>query len=168
MGKKLTQEEFVQRVAERYGDLFQVLGIYQNSKTKILIECKQGHQFKSIPSHLMGKSATHGCRVCNGGGTKEDYEENPKFCLECNKKIEFADGFYTTMKKKFCNQSCSAKYNSRKRIGTNYNTIKKTYYCPKCGKEIGQGEKYSRRRYCEECNPHIVDWGKNYLWRNYT
>lgn len=90
-------------------------------------------------------------------GTRQDYEEHPKFCLECNKKIEFKDNFSTTMKRKFCNQSCAAKYNSKNREHSAYKTGK-MYYCPKCGVELGVGPKFSRKRCCDSCNPNIVDW----------
>lgn len=39
MGKRLTQEEYIQRVAEVNPDI-EVLGVYVDSKTNILHKCK--------------------------------------------------------------------------------------------------------------------------------
>lgn len=34
----------------------------------------------------------------------------------------------------------------------------KTYYCPKCGVELGTGPKFSRKKCCNNCNPNTQDW----------
>lgn len=36
----------------------------------------------------------------------------------------------------------------------------KTYYCPKCGVELGVGPKFNRKKCCDACNPNIKDWSK--------
>ena len=87
--------------------------------------------------------------------TLEDYNNNPNICLYCGKPILRNDTkkIYDTKKKKFCNHSCSAKYNNSKRQ-------KKQYFCVKCGNLIGEGEKFARKQLCEECNPNNIDWNK--------
>lgn len=34
----------------------------------------------------------------------------------------------------------------------------KTYYCPKCGVELGTGPEFRRKKCCDSCNPNIKDW----------
>lgn len=34
----------------------------------------------------------------------------------------------------------------------------KTYYCSKCGIELGTGPQFRRRKFCESCNPNVQDW----------
>lgn len=60
----------------------------------------------------------------------ERYYLNPSFCLSCGKLIEVPIGkMPCTIKiKKFCNKSCSAKYNNLKN--------KIIIYCKNCGKQI--------------------------------
>lgn len=65
-------------------------------------------------------------------------------CMHCGKE---------TQNKKFCSRSCSASYNNKLRD-------KKKFFCQKCGKLIGEGEKFNRRKYCDECNPNYIDWTK--------
>ena len=87
--------------------------------------------------------------------TKEEYESNPKICLECGQPILCKGNLVAeALKRKFCSQSCSAKYNNKKKE-------KKTYYCPKCGKVLGQGfAEFSRKKCCDDCSPNKVDWTK--------
>lgn len=42
--------------------------------------------------------------------TEEEYNLNPKYCKECGKRIE-----YNRMSATFCNSSCAAKYNNKRR-----------------------------------------------------
>lgn len=81
-----------------------------------------------------------------------DYEENPKRCLYCGKPI-----VYEKRKCKFCNQSCSAKFNNKgvRRHGEEPGN------CLYCGKKL----KEHVRRFC--CHNHqllyqyesyIKDW----------
>ena len=63
-------------------------------------------------------------------------------CLQCGKE---------TKNLKFCSRSCSASYNNRRRK-------KQKYYCEKCGQLIGEGQNFSRRKFCNKCNPNNVDW----------
>ena len=87
--------------------------------------------------------------------TLEEYNNNPNICLYCRTPILCNDSkqLYKKKKKKFCNHSCSAKYNNSRRP-------KKQYFCEKCNNLIGEGEQFSRRKLCDKCNPNIVDWSK--------
>lgn len=68
--------------------------------------------------------------------TRESYEANPKLCPECGKKLPFE-----RRRAKFCNSSCSAKYNNRGIV----RNPRKIRYC-ECGKE-----RLSDRKYCPDC-----------------
>jgi hypothetical protein len=67
---------------------------------------------------------------------RERYETNPKFCPFCGAKLPFEK-----REGKFCNQSCSAKYNNRGVA----RVPRKITYC-ECGKL-----KSRKNKYCSEC-----------------
>ena len=61
-------------------------------------------------------------------------------CLYCGKE---------TANPKYCSRSCAAQSTNRlypKRK-------KRSYYCQACGTKVP-----ARRKYCDSCNPHRVDW----------
>ena len=65
MGKKITQEEFVQRVADRLGPDYEVLGTYEGRDIPILMKhyvC--GNTFLKRPHDVSSKGS--GCPYCNG------------------------------------------------------------------------------------------------------
>ncbi|MGB7339067.1 MAG: HNH endonuclease signature motif containing protein [Phototrophicaceae bacterium] len=70
---------------------------------------------------------------------RTEYENNPKYCPNCDEKIPFEK-----RNNKFCNQSCSASYNNRGvvRVETSYTDI-----CAYC-----EGVKETRQnKYCNSC-----------------
>jgi hypothetical protein len=67
----------------------------------------------------------------------EEYYKNPKFCLYCNKTLEYKNH----NQKIFCNGSCSAKHNNRIR---GYEAHKKLDDCIVCNSKIKKGGK----KYC--------------------
>ena len=85
-------------------------------------------------------------QACSLGGLakakkiNDGYLSNPNKCLNCNKPILRKEGekLADTKKKKFCNQSCSAKYHN--------NLRKKPSKCKICGEEISNG-----RKRCDKC-----------------
>lgn len=84
MGKRLTQEEFCQRVKEYTNDTFEVIGEYKNKKTPVLIKCKKcGYEWNFSPTTLMPnnmrQSSFIGCPECK-------YEEVE--CNYCHKKFK--------------------------------------------------------------------------------
>ena len=86
----------------------------------------------------------------------EKYYINPNKCLCCNKIIEVPEGIKVPQirKKKFCNQSCAAKYNNQIRIENNNFGFRKKEnkkcICFKCNKEFYIEKKYILK-YCNEC-----------------
>lgn len=70
MPKKFTNEEFLERVKNNYGDLFIFLENYINAKTKIKAKCNNNHIFMVYPGKLTGKNRLKNCHVC--------YNENKK------------------------------------------------------------------------------------------
>lgn len=70
------------------------------------------------------------------------YEQNPKYCLNCNTQIPYEKRYG-----KFCNASCSASYNNRinpKRVSS------KSAVCS-CG-----NPKLRTNKYCDECAQNHV------------
>ena len=67
MARKLTQEEFVARVKERYGDKYDLSkAVYQGGKVKVTAGCKIHGDFEIRPNDLLMGT---GCPKC--GGTKK-------------------------------------------------------------------------------------------------
>ena len=61
--KKLSQEEFVQRVEQAHAKDIKVLGFYKNKREKVLVRHKCGYEWKANPEPLWNG---HGCPVCSG------------------------------------------------------------------------------------------------------
>jgi len=153
MPKKYDDESFNKIVKEKYGDLFEFLEPYQNSRIKIKTKCKFGHEFLGDPKKFTKTDNYKGCPICNLGETKEHYELNPNICKHCGKPIQFIRTVYETRQKQFCNNQCANEY-----IG---NERKEKRFCITCGKEI----KSSAIKYCSiECqnnnqsNKYIEKW----------
>lgn len=67
MPKKLTQDEFVQKVNEKYNGKFEVVGEYVNAKTPIKIKHKDcGTVFPRIAADITSKYKNVCCPVCDG------------------------------------------------------------------------------------------------------
>jgi hypothetical protein len=92
------------------------------------------------------------------------YEKNKKQCLYCGEYIPLYDlGLNEYKERKFCDSSCSASYNNKKRSTVKENKekqLKPKKYCKNCGKEIR-----SSNTFCSnEChnkfkyNAYIDDW----------
>lgn len=80
----------------------------------------------------------------------EEYEQNPKYCLQCGEKIPFEKRFG-----KFCSKSCSTTYTNKQR---QYNK-KPLNICLNCGKETSN-EKYCSN-FCQseyEYKQYIESW----------
>lgn len=158
MPARYDDESFNKIVKNKYGDLFQFLEPYQNSRVKIKTKCKFGHEFLGDPKKFTKEDGYKGCPVCNIGETKEQYETNPNYCKECGRKIIFSISVSETRKKQFCDHSCSAIYSNRNRV-----LEKEKRFCITCGTEI----KNSAIKYCSiECQ-HI-NQRNNYIekWKN--
>lgn len=63
----------------------------------------------------------------------EEYNKNPKLCLECNKPIEYPS------KNRFCSHSCAGIFNSRRKE-------RNLRYCLYCREVLPQGSK--KRKFC--------------------
>lgn len=59
--KKLSQKEYEKRVYFKHGNDIKVLGGYVNRRTKILVKCKCGYEWKTNPEPL---TKGHGCPKC--------------------------------------------------------------------------------------------------------
>lgn len=74
MPKRLTQKEFQDRVLQKLGPSYIVLGEYKNKETKIeILHYKCGNKFLKRPGDIMTKGS--GCPYCNGN-QKAKYTES--------------------------------------------------------------------------------------------
>ena len=61
--KRLSQEEFIQRVEQAHAKNIKVLGFQKNKREKVLVRHKCGYEWKVNPEQLWNG---HGCPVCSG------------------------------------------------------------------------------------------------------
>lgn len=156
MPVRYDDESFNKIVKDKYGDLFEFLEPYQNSRIKIKTKCKFGHEFLGDPKKFTKTDGYKGCPICNLGETKEQYEANPNYCKKCGEPIKFIRTSYETRQKQFCSNQCANQY-----IG---NERKEKRYCIVCGSEI----KTSAVKYCStQCQQknikekYIKRWKEN-------
>lgn len=77
------------------------------------------------------------------------YNDNPKYCLNCNEKIPYEKRH----NEKFCDSSCAASYNNKRK------QKKPLKICPNCKKEIPKSRGYRNNKFCNtQC--HI-----EYKWK---
>lgn len=76
---------------------------------------------------------------------KDRYNRNPSHCKNCNQQLP-----YEKRKNKFCDQSCSASFNNKKR------EKKKRPLCLCCGAEVGANSK----KYCSNACQGEFEWKK--------
>lgn len=88
---------------------------------------------------------------------RELYYKNPNICKCCGEIIELPEGVKPSIikVKKFCNSSCSAKYNNSKRI-------KKFKKCLKCGDKIKNDKRFCNFDCYKKYNyeTYISEWKK--------
>ena len=62
--KKITQEEFIRRATEMYGDVYDFSkSVYVKSCDKVVVTCRKHGDFEITPNHLFGG---RGCPQCGG------------------------------------------------------------------------------------------------------
>lgn len=133
MGKKLTNETFLDKAKKIHGDKYTYLDLkYVNSTSKVKIECnKCGHIFMQTPAcHLNGQ----GCPKCVG---KFKYDTD-SFIKELKNKfpvsesLNFNETIYENSKQKI-SIICPIHGIFRQTP----NNLLNGHLCPKCGKERG-------------------------------
>jgi len=79
MGKKLTQEEFIEKAKLKHGDKYDYSMVeYINWNTKIIIICKEHGEFLQVPNnHLNGRGCFY-CSYDNKRGNKIDFVKKSK------------------------------------------------------------------------------------------
>lgn len=72
MSKRLTQDEFVQKVNNKYDGKFEVVGDYVNAKTPVQIKHNDcGTIFPRVPNKMTAKGKNCTCPVCDGYKAKK-------------------------------------------------------------------------------------------------
>lgn len=104
-----------------------------------MYKCKYCGEEFDIPQKLGGhvlsvhKKENHGS-ISFLRERRKKYEENPVLCKECGKPIPF-DKIRKDKHKAFCDSSCSASFNNKRR------NKKEPIFCILCGKELIKGQK---------------------------
>jgi hypothetical protein len=71
-----------------------------------------------------------------------EYYKNPNKCKCCNKIIEIKTNAYEAKRKKFCDHSCAANFNNKKRGFKNHSKG----FCKNCSKEIRGTNKFCSKK----------------------
>lgn len=98
-----------------------------------------------------------------------EYNKNPQLCKYCGKPLSYEK---VKQGNQFCNQSCGAKYNNKKRTQEKLGDIKENRYCINCGKLIPKRkneswQRYMKKEYC--CSDCKISYYRNSLidnWKN--
>lgn len=126
MSKRKTHEEFVQDFNKRGVDTISIIGRYESSAKKILVQCKIcDYEWLASPGHLLGG---RGCPKCSGHH-KRSKEEFVKEIAEKFPNLEVIGSFVnrkTPIEIK-CNK-CGYIWNPK----ANNLLLAKQYGCPKC------------------------------------
>lgn len=101
-----------------------------------------------IPSYNTFRRNGIDVEQINDDALCEKYEENPRVCGFCERKIPYED-----KKKKYCNSSCSAKKNNQSRKGQ--------YNCIGCDAELDRSDRTYCSNTCQknkEYSDYIERW----------
>lgn len=111
MPKKITQQEFEQRVKEYTNDTVDVIGLYKNKRTHVLVQCKKCQaQWDMSPTSIMpsamNKNSFNGCSNCR-------YEEREcGFCKKIFKRLK-SENNKSKSGIVFCSQECGNRYKNQ-------------------------------------------------------
>jgi hypothetical protein len=146
MGKKLTQEEFVQKVNEKYNGKYEVVGEYIDARTPIKIKHTScGTVFPRIPNNITAQGKNTYCPVCDGYsgktplvGINDLWTTHPEVAkMLKNKEDGYKCSYGSCIKKeflcKYCNETVSESV---------YQVVDRGYIsCPFCS----SGKSYPNR-----------------------
>lgn len=123
MPKKYDNEEFRKIVFSKKSWISDICEEYSSSNEEIQVLCQKGHKSKVPTKALTRDDKLKECPIC---------KKTPNKCLLCGKELD-------SKSKKFCNSSCAAIFNNKKR-----------------GKEKIEKRKYSREKnFCLFCGKEI-------------
>lgn len=149
MGKRKTQEEFIEDAFKVHGKKFDYsLTKYKGVKNKIKIKCPQGHIFEQSPNdHLNG----HGCKKCGGWGKYSNSNNN--FIKDLKRiyknSLDFTQTKYKGWEKDVI-ITCPKHGDFKKRAR---GLINKKQGCPKCGRErTSKKNKWDLKTFVEKAN----------------
>lgn len=145
MGKKITHDEYIQRVAEVNSNI-EVIGEYVNSETNILHRCKiDGYEWMAKPLHIL---RNHGCPAC-AGQKKKTQKEYILEVVKINPNIEVV-GEYINAHTKILHK---CKIDGFEWYTSPHNILR-GQGCPKCAGKIRKThEQYVKE--VAETNPNI-------------
>ena len=139
MPKKMSQEEFADRLKEYSKDKVDLVSDYVNKRTHVRIKCKKcGYEWEISPSSLCPSS----CKETSFKGCPECKYET-RFCDYCGKEVKrLKTEFNTKSGYIYCSRECGNKHknslNKKINNGTAYRRNALEYYgnsCSVCGYE---------------------------------
>ena len=164
MSRKLTHEQFIERLYERNknAENIEILEKYQGSQTKIKCRCKiDNHEWTVKPNNLLNGK---GCPMCynnrRGNSLRKTHEEFIKELAEINPNIEILGGYINTMTKILC--KCKIDNHIWESIPSDL--LNSYYGCPKCAnRHRNDGLRKTHEEFIKELaeiNPNIEVLGK--------
>jgi hypothetical protein len=110
---------------------------------KIINFFKEGKKYSEICELLSVSDGTLRSRIKKLKITKKYFANKIKECLECNSEFLVKTSCKKDFKKKFCNNSCSAKYNNKMKKKKDYGN------CLECKKKLDRKEKKFCNNKCQ-------------------
>ena len=115
MPKKLTQEEFEERLKNYTNDTVELITPYVNKRTKVIIKCKKcGYEWEKSPQGLCPSSQYNfeGCPQCNHENSFIEYK-----CDYCGKifKRQRKDFKYSESGFHYCSKECGNRHKNQLR-----------------------------------------------------
>ncbi len=113
--KSYSNQEFREIVFSNKEWVKEIVEEYSSKKEYINVICNNNHEIKIATKDLTRKNRSKNCPRCKLE-SKEEYNNNPKVCLNCSLFIKFDRTAKETRKKLFCSSSCAAYYNNKKKF----------------------------------------------------
>ena len=157
MGRKLTNEQFLQKLKNLGREDVEPLEEYKGSKEKILCRCRiHNYVWKVTPADLFDG---YGCPKCKSDKiSKAKRKSVEQFMKDFKKKGNPNVKLIGTYKKAASKIECECKNNPEHRWFTTPDCLLRGYGCPHCAKLIGRDKKSNEQflKELKEINPNIM------------
>ena len=128
MAKRLTHEEFVNRIAEINPNI-EILGTFTSVHNKVLVKCKTcGYEWDGYPSNMV-RVKGNGCRKCRDKNLRHSHEKFVNEMAKRNPNIKIFSRYENSDKKVKC--ECLICGHEWEAVA---NCLKRGNGCPECAK----------------------------------